>query len=105
MIATMPALARSPRKMKRMAMTSPMPTSRLCSTLCVVTCTSSVRSLKILIRIPAGRIFCLSISSSFFLTSSDVTRDFSYFRMSTMPSMTSFSCRVPLCRPTIPRRG
>ena len=43
---------RSPRKMKRMAMTSPMPTSRLCSTLCVVTWTSSVRWLKSLIFIP-----------------------------------------------------
>ena len=49
MIATMPALARSPRKMKRIAITSPMPTNRLCRTLWVVTWTSSVRSLKILI--------------------------------------------------------
>ena len=40
-------------------MTRPMPTSRLCSTLCVVTWTSSVRWLKILIFIPGGRSFLL----------------------------------------------
>ena len=55
MIATIPALARSPRKMNRTAITRPMPTSRLCSTLCVVTWTRSVRWLKTLMLHPLGQ--------------------------------------------------
>ncbi len=65
MMATMPALARSPRKMNRIAITRPIPISRLCLTLCVVTWTSSVRWLNSLIFIPGGRSFRFWISSIF----------------------------------------
>ncbi len=99
--ATMPALLTSPRKTNRIRITRIMPTTRLCTTLWVVVLTSSVRWLKILIRIPLGRRLLLLISSIFSKTFSEVSSDFSYFRISTMPSTTSFS---PL-RPTIPSRG
>ena len=51
---------------------------------------------------PLGEQACRSLSSSIFSwTVSEVGSDFSYFRISTMPSTTSFS---PL-RPTTPSRG
>ena len=71
MMATIAALARSPRKMKRIAITRPMPTSRLCTTFSVVTFTSSVRWLKSLICIPLGRSFRFWISSIFSSTLSE----------------------------------
>ncbi len=99
--ATMPAQVMSPRKTNRIRTTRPMPTTRLWTTLCVVTLTRSVRRLNGTIFMPVGRRLLSLMSLIFFSTASDVGSDFSYFRMSTMPSTTSFS---PL-RPTTPSRG
>ena len=100
-MATIAALATSPRNTNSTATTSPMPTSRLWTTLWVVTCTRSTRWLKTEIRIPGGIIPSRSISANFAATALAVGRDFSPLRISTIPSTTSGS--VP--RPTIPRRG
>ena len=97
----MPAHDTSPRKTNRIKITRPMPTTRLCSTLWVVTWTSSVRWLKILRRIPLGSSLPLLSCSILSSTRWEVGSDLSYFLMSTMPSTTSLS---PL-RPTIPSRG
>ena len=99
--ATIPALARSPRKTNRTAITSAMPTIRLCSTLCVVTWTRSVRWLKTPSFIPLGRSSSRSISRIFSATASATGSDFSYLRIRTIPSTTSSSSP----RPTIPSRG
>ena len=44
-------------------------------------------------------------ASSFSRTALDTGSDFSYFRISTMPSTTSFSLFPSTSRPMIPRRG
>ena len=105
MIATMLAEARSPRKMNRIAITSPMPIRRLCRTLCVVTWTSSVRWLNSLIFIPGGSSFRFWMSRILSSTAFDTSSDFSYFRMSTMPWTTSSSDFPFRSRPMMPSRG